>query len=81
MSQSILWLFDDPISDLLLAGILIFAALHHRQMRLMQQRTNELALQVSDLKILISTIPFAPDSPEMTQRAPSKRFEGQPLPH
>jgi hypothetical protein len=56
MLEGILWLFDDPIADLLLAGIFILAALHHRQMKLMQQRTNELALQVSELNILIRTM-------------------------
>ena len=35
MLQGLLWLFDDPFSDLLLAGIFILAALQHRQMRLM----------------------------------------------
>jgi hypothetical protein len=30
--QGILWLFDDPFSDLLLAGIFVLAAVHHRQM-------------------------------------------------
>jgi hypothetical protein len=29
MLQGLLWLFDDPFSDLLLAGILILAGLHH----------------------------------------------------
>ena len=73
--MSILWLFDDPISDLLLAGIFLFAALHHRQMRLLQQRANQLAFQLSELKVLISTTPFVPNSPGMTQRAPSRRFD------
>jgi hypothetical protein len=57
MLQGVLWLFDDPVSDLLLAGILVFAALHHRQMRLLQRRTNELALHVSELKMLMVTTP------------------------
>jgi uridine kinase len=56
MLQGILWLFDDPISDLLLAGIFVLAALHHRQMRLLQRRTDELAYQVSELKMLIKTL-------------------------
>jgi hypothetical protein len=57
MLQGVLWLFDDPVSDLLLAGILVFAALHHRQMRLLQRRANELALHVSELKMLMVTTP------------------------
>jgi hypothetical protein len=40
MLQGLLWLFDDPLSGLLLLGIFVFAGMHHRQMRLMQQRTN-----------------------------------------
>ena len=53
MLQGLLWLFDDPLAPLLLAGIFVLAALHHRQMRLMQQRTNQLAFQVSELKMLM----------------------------
>ena len=44
-------------------------------MRLMQQRTNQLAFQVSELNALIRTMTSVPDSPEMTQRAPSMRFD------
>ena len=74
MWQDLLWLFDDPFSDLLLAGVLILAALQHRQMRLMQQRTNQLAFQVSELKALMSTAPPAPRSSGMALRA-SSRFD------
>ena len=63
MLHGILWLLDDPFSDLLLAGVFILAALHHRQMRLMQQRTNLLAFQVSELNALIRTISSVPDAP------------------
>ena len=56
MLQGILWLFDDPISDLLLVGILVSVVLHFREMKLLQKRTNQLALQVSELKMLIRTI-------------------------
>jgi hypothetical protein len=56
MLQSILALFHDPVADLLLAGILVLAALHHRQMRLLQKRTSELAFQVSELNVLIKTV-------------------------
>jgi hypothetical protein len=79
MLQDLLWLFDDPFSDLLLAGVFILAALHHRQMRLMQQRTNQLTFQVSELKMLIMTMPggapYVPHEPSMTQRGPSMRFD------
>ena len=84
MLQGLLWLFDDPFSDLLLAGIFILAALHHRQMRIMQQRTNQLTFQVSELKMLIMTMPggapYVPHGPSITQRAPSMRFDETPLP-
>ncbi|MET0172867.1 MAG: hypothetical protein ABW206_10735, partial [Agrobacterium vaccinii] len=79
MLQGILWLFDDPFSDLLLAGIFVLAAVHHRQMSRMHQRTNQLAFQVSELKMLIMTMPGgAPsvaDGPSVTQRGPSMRFD------
>ena len=67
MLQGLLWLFDDPFSGLLLAGIFVLAALHHRQMRLMQQRTNQLAFQVSELKMLMITTyqwPLSPMDPQ-----------------
>ena len=79
MLQGILWLFDDPFSDLLLAGIFVLAAVHHRQMSRMQQRTNQLALQVSELKMLIVTMPNGgssiPDSRSVIQRARSLHFD------
>jgi hypothetical protein len=75
MLQGILWLFDDPFSDLLLAGIFVFAALHHRQMSRLQQRTNQLAFQVSELKALISTTSLGLNSSGILMRAPSKRFD------
>jgi hypothetical protein len=56
MWNGIVWLFDDPIADLVTAGILVSVVLHHREMRLLQQRMNELSFQVSELKILIKTI-------------------------
>ena len=77
MLQGILWFLNDPISDLLLAGILVFAAMHHRQVRLMQQRTNLLSLQVSELKMLIMTMPggSASNGPSLTLHSPSIRFD------
>ena len=81
MLHGLLWLLDDPFSDLLLAGVFVLTVLHHRQMRLMQQRINLLAFQVSELNALIRTIPSVPDVPSMTQRGPSMRFDEAPLPH
>jgi len=79
MLQGILWFLNDPISDLLLAGILVFAAMHHRQvrLRLMQQRTNLLSLQVSELKMLIMNMPggSASNGPSLTLHSPSMRFD------
>ena len=75
MLQGILWLFDDPISDLLLAGVFLLAAMHHRQMRLMQQRTNQLAFMT-----MPGSAPTVPDGPPMTQCAPSMRLDETPLP-
>jgi hypothetical protein len=80
MLQGLLWLFDDPFSDLLLAGIFVLAAMHHRQMRLMQQRTNQLAFQVSELSALIRTSASVPDARAMTQSGPSMRFDETTLP-
>jgi hypothetical protein len=78
MLQGLLWLFDDPFSDLLLAGIFVLAALHHRQMSRLQQITDLLAFQVSELNVLIRTIPSVPDAPLVTQRESSVRFDGRP---
>ncbi len=60
--ESILWLFDHPISDLLLVGIFVLAALQHRQMGLLQQRANQLAFQLSELNALMRTTPPSPNS-------------------
>jgi hypothetical protein len=79
MLQSLFWLFDDPIADFLLVGIFVLAAMHHRQMGILQQRTNQLAFQVSELKMLMVTTPggspSVPDEPSVTKRAPSMRFD------
>ena len=75
MLQGVLWLFDDPISDLLLVAILVSVFLHLREMKLLQQRTNQLVFQVSELKALIRTISPAPEGPSVDQRAPSMRFD------
>jgi hypothetical protein len=76
MLQGILWLFDDPFSDLLLAAVFILAALQHRQMRLMQQRTNQLAFQVSELNALIRTISTVTDAPSVTPTQEAAEFNG-----
>ena len=79
MLQGVLWLFDDPFSDLLLAGIFVLTALHHRQMSRMQQRTVQLAFQVSELKMLIMTLPgggsSASDRHSVTEQAASLHLE------
>jgi hypothetical protein len=75
MLEGVLWLFDDPLSDLLLAGIFVLAALHHRQMRLLQRRTDQLAFRVSELNALIRTTSPVTDGPTLTQRGPSMRFD------
>jgi hypothetical protein len=63
MLQGILWLFDDPFSDLLLVGILVSVVLHFREMKLLQKRTNDLTLQVSELKMLIRTMSVVDHTP------------------
>jgi hypothetical protein len=80
MLKGLLWLFDDPISDLLLSSILVVAAMHHRQMRLMQQRTDQLALQMSELKVLLMTMStgFSNGHPA-PQHAPFKHFDEMTL--
>jgi hypothetical protein len=81
MLQGILWSFDGPISDLLLlAGIFVLAALHHRRMRLLQQRTNQLSFQVSELNALIRTISTVTDALSVTPGGPSMHFDETTLP-
>ena len=75
MLQGILWLFDDPFSDLLLASIFILVAMQHRQVGLLQRRTNQLAFQVSELSALVRTTPSVPDRDTVTQRAPSMCYD------
>jgi hypothetical protein len=41
MLQGIISLFDDPISDLLLAGMFVLVALQHREIRLLRHKSNE----------------------------------------
>ena len=55
MLQGIISLFDDPISDLLLAGMFVLVALQHREIRLLRHKSNELVNQMSELKMLIIT--------------------------
>jgi hypothetical protein len=87
MLQDFLWLFNNPIADLLLAGIFVFVALQHRQIRLLRHRTNQLAFLVSELIYRDvcrasdrddesnRTTPTMRDGPEVPQRGPSKRFD------
>ena len=37
-------LFDDPVADLIGGGILVSIFMHHREMGVLLQRTNELAV-------------------------------------
>ena len=69
MLVGVLWLFDDPIADLVTVGILVSIVLHHREMRVLQKRMDELSFQVSDLKILIATIPSVGDGPSLAANA------------
>ena len=73
MWQGILWLFDDPIYDLL-AGFFLLAVLLLLQMRRLQLRTNQLALQVSELNALIRTISTVTDAPSVTLGGPPMHF-------
>jgi hypothetical protein len=65
MLQGFLWLFDDPIVDLLLASTFILAALQFRQLRLMKHRTDVLASEVYELKVLVRTMSYVPEAPRM----------------
>lgn len=65
MLQGFLWLFDDPIADTLLASTFVLAALQYRQLRLMQRRTDVLASEVYELKVLVRTMSCVPDAPRM----------------
>jgi hypothetical protein len=62
MLQGILWLFDDPIADLLVASTFILVALQFRQLRLMQHRTDALAAEVYELKMLVRTMSYVPEA-------------------
>ena len=48
---------------MLLVGILVSVVLHFREMKLLQKRTNDLALQVSELKMLIRTMSVVDHTP------------------
>jgi hypothetical protein len=61
MLQGFLWLFDDPIADILLASTFVLAALQYRQLRLMQHRTDALAAEVYELKVLVRTMSYVPE--------------------
>ncbi len=74
MLQGILWLFDDPIYDLL-AGFFLLAVLLLLQMRRLQLRTNQLAFQVSELNALIRTISTVTDAPSVTPGGHPMHFD------
>jgi hypothetical protein len=74
MLEGVLSLFDNPIADLVTAGILVSIFLHHREMRVLQKRMDELSFQVSDLKILIATI-----WPAGIHLAPTQGLSSEPL--
>ena len=74
MLQGILWLFDDPIYDLL-AGVFLLAVLLLLQMRRLQLRTNQLAFQVSELNALIRTISTVTEAPSVTLGGPPMHFD------
>ena len=65
MLQGFLWFFDDPIADLLLASTFLLVALQFRQLKLVQRRTDVLASEVYELKVLVRTMSHAPDAPRM----------------
>jgi hypothetical protein len=69
MLVGVLSLFDDPIADLVTVGILVSIFLHHREMRVLQKRMDELSFQASDLKILVATIPSVGDGPSLAANA------------
>jgi hypothetical protein len=79
MLQGLLCLFDDPIADLLLVSTFILCALQFRQLRLMQDRTNALACEVCELKVLVRTMSYGPDAPMSRTESPM-RFEEPALP-
>ncbi|WP_028345999.1 hypothetical protein [Bradyrhizobium murdochi] len=65
MLQGFLWLFDDPVADLLLVSTFILVALQFRQLRLLQRRTDALASEVYELKMLVRTISYVPEAADM----------------
>jgi hypothetical protein len=62
MLKGFLWLFDDPIADVLLTSTFVLSALQYRQLRLMQHRTDALAAEVYELKVLVRTMWYVPDA-------------------
>ena len=80
MLQGFLWLFDDPIADMLLGSTFVLVALQFRQLRLMQHRTDALACEVSELKVLVRTMSYVPEVPGMTRTESPIRFEEPALP-
>lgn len=81
MLQGSLWLFDDPIADVLVASTFILAILQLRQLRLMQHRTDALASEVYELKMLVRTISYIPEAPRMIATESPMRLGEPALPN
>jgi hypothetical protein len=56
MSHAIVWLFDNPIADLITVGMLVSVVLHIREVRLIQKRMTELEFLVGKLEMFIRTM-------------------------
>ena len=54
MLQSIAWVIEDPIAIYVAIGISVSLLQHHREMRLIEKRTADLAARMQRLEILMS---------------------------
>jgi hypothetical protein len=81
MLEGVLSLFDDPIADLVTVGILVSIFLHNQEMRVLQKRMDKLSFQVSDLKILIATIPSVGAGPLSESARAVDSFSGPAATH
>jgi hypothetical protein len=80
MLQGFLWLFDDPIADVLLASTFVLVALQLRQIRLVHHRADVLASEVYELKVLLRTMSYVPDAPGLIRTEASSRPREPVLP-
>ena len=55
MLQSIAWAIEDPIAIYVAIGITVSLLQHHREMRLIEKRTADLAARMQRLEILMRT--------------------------